>query len=50
MKGYQNCGEGMTGEGKTEMSSAVNSGVNREAIGMNRSGITLLTDLNLLSY
>lgn len=33
--------------GKTEMGSAVNIGVNRGAIGMNRSGMTLLPDLNL---
>lgn len=29
------------------MGSAVNIGVNRGAIGMNRSGMTLLPDLNL---
>lgn len=33
--------------GKTEMGSAVNIEVNRGAIGMNRSGMTLLPDLNL---
>lgn len=32
---------------KTEMGSAVNIEVNRGAIGMNRSGMTLLPDLNL---
>lgn len=37
-------------EGKTEMGSAVNIGLNREAIGMNRSGMTLLPDLNLFEY
>lgn len=59
MKGYENRGRGWErrekrgkmrtdeNEGKTEMGSAVNIGVNREAIGMNRSGMTLLPDLNL---
>lgn len=32
------------------MGSAVNIEVNREAIGMNRSGMTLLLDLNLSRY
>lgn len=32
------------------MGSAVNIGVNRRAIGMNRSGMTLLPDLNLSRY
>jgi len=41
MKGYENHGIGED-EGKTEMDSAVNIGVNRGAIGMNRSGMTLL--------
>lgn len=35
---------------KIEMGSAVNIGVNRGAIGMNRSGMTLLPDLNLSRY
>lgn len=34
---------------KTEMGSAVNIGLNRRAIGMNRSGMTLLPDPNLYS-
>lgn len=39
------------GEGKkTEMGSAVNIGLNRGAIGMNRSGMTLLSDPNLFRH
>lgn len=49
MKGYENHGVSED-EGKTEMDSAVNIGVNRGAIGMNRSGMTLLPDLNLFRY
>jgi len=48
-KCYENDGVGED-DGKTEMDSAVNIGVNRGAIGMNRSGMTLLPDLNLFCY
>lgn len=50
MKGNENHGLGARMREKTEMDSAVNIGVNRGAIGMNRSGMTLLPDLNLFCY